>query len=69
MTKKREKPLHLDLSFDEALRRYVRTDPPEIAKRPKQKTKAYKAAADITKFRAAEANGFLRSVPSFYDFY
>ena len=28
--KKREKPFHLDMSFDEALRRYVQTDQREL---------------------------------------
>jgi hypothetical protein len=39
MTKKREKPLHLDMSFDEALKRVAQTDPREL---PKVKTKAAK---------------------------
>jgi hypothetical protein len=30
MTKKREKPFHLDMSFDEALRRVVQTDPHQL---------------------------------------
>lgn len=30
MMAKREKPFHLDMSFDEALRRYVETDPREL---------------------------------------
>jgi hypothetical protein len=37
MTKKREKPLHLDMSFDEALKRFVQTDPREFpAPKPKK---------------------------------
>jgi hypothetical protein len=31
MTAKREKPLHLDINFDEALRRYIGTDPRELS--------------------------------------
>lgn len=40
MTKKREKPLHLDMSFDEALRRVAQTDPRELPKsKPAKKRK------------------------------
>ena len=36
----REKPFHLDIDFDEALRRYIGTDPREIpAKKPKEPQK------------------------------
>jgi hypothetical protein len=46
MTKKKhEKPLHLDMSFDEALRRVAQADPRELKrpkkpKRPKSKRKS-----------------------------
>jgi hypothetical protein len=41
MTKKREKPFHLDMSFDEALRRTAQTNPVELAKKkPTKKRKA-----------------------------
>jgi hypothetical protein len=30
VTAKREKPFHLDMGFDEALRRFVGTDPREL---------------------------------------
>jgi hypothetical protein len=39
MTKKREKPLHLDMSFDEALKRVAQTDPRELPKAPAKKRK------------------------------
>jgi DNA primase len=39
MTKKREKPLHLDMSFDEALKRFAQTIPQQLPKKkPKRKT-------------------------------
>jgi len=37
MTAKREKPLRLDMNFDEALRRYIGTDPREISEPNKVK--------------------------------
>jgi len=43
MTKKREIPFHLDMSFDEALRRAAQTNPVELAK--KKSTKKRKKAA------------------------
>jgi hypothetical protein len=46
MTKKREKPLHLDMSFDEALRRVAQTDPRELP--PPKKKKRKKAKAEST---------------------
>jgi hypothetical protein len=39
MTKKRDKPLHLDMSFDEALRRAAQTDPRELPAKPQKKRK------------------------------
>jgi hypothetical protein len=40
MTKKREKPFHLDMSFDEALKRLAQTDPRGLpAPKPKKKAK------------------------------
>ena len=33
MTEKREKPLHLDLDPDEALARFLQTDPTELKRR------------------------------------
>jgi hypothetical protein len=38
MTKKREKPLHLDMSFDEALRRVAQTDPRQLPKPQKKRS-------------------------------
>jgi hypothetical protein len=32
MTKKRDKPLHIDMSFDEALKRFAQTEPRELSK-------------------------------------
>jgi hypothetical protein len=32
MTKKRDKPLYLDMSLDEALKRFAQTDPSELPK-------------------------------------
>jgi hypothetical protein len=43
MKTKREKPLHLEMSFDEALKRFVQTDPRELAK-PKKATKKKRAS-------------------------
>jgi hypothetical protein len=45
MTKKREKPFHLDMSFDEALKRYAQTDSREPTKANKKPTKATKKGA------------------------
>jgi hypothetical protein len=42
MTKKRQKPLHLDMSFDEALRRVAQTDPRELPKPKPKKGKKQK---------------------------
>ena len=39
MGKKHEKPLHLDMPFEEALGRFARTDPGEAAEPEKQKEK------------------------------
>lgn len=39
MTKKHEKPPHLDMSFDEALKRFAQTDPREL---PNDERKAKK---------------------------
>lgn len=36
MSKKREKPFHLDMSLDEALKRFVQTDPRELADKKKK---------------------------------
>lgn len=33
---KREKPFHLDMPFDEALRRYAQADPREVVEREKK---------------------------------
>jgi hypothetical protein len=38
---KHEKPFHLDMPFDEALRRYAQTDPRELAP-PQEKAKKQK---------------------------
>ena len=40
--KKYEKPLHLDMPFDEALQRYAHTDPRELKKQPAKKRKKRK---------------------------
>jgi len=37
--KKYEKPFHIDMPFDEALRRYARADPHEVAEREKKAKK------------------------------
>jgi hypothetical protein len=37
MTKKHDKPLHLDMSFDEALRRVAQTDPHELRTKESEK--------------------------------
>ena len=37
MATKREKPFHLDLSFDEALKRYIGTNPRELDEPTKSK--------------------------------
>lgn len=39
---KHEKPLHIDMSFDETLRRYVSTDPRELTE-PKKASKLTRA--------------------------
>jgi hypothetical protein len=50
MTKKRQKPPHLDMSFDEALKRFAKTDPREIpAPKPK---KAKRKRSSVTVERA-----------------
>jgi hypothetical protein len=41
---KREKPFHLDLPFDEALRRYAQADPSEVAEQEKKATKRRQTA-------------------------
>jgi hypothetical protein len=45
MTKKRDKPLHLDLSFDEALKRVAQTDPRELPREKKAKSKKRKRSS------------------------
>jgi hypothetical protein len=40
--RKTELPLHLDMPFDEALRRYVQTDPSEVEPPPGKKRKMAK---------------------------
>jgi hypothetical protein len=42
---KREKPFHLDMPFDEALRRYAQADPREVAEREKKAKKRRQRAA------------------------
>jgi hypothetical protein len=49
MTKKHDKPLHLDMSFDEALKRAVQTDPREL---PKPEVKASSKRKKATKKRS-----------------
>jgi hypothetical protein len=44
MTKKHDKPLHLDMSFDEALKRFAQTDPRQIPKEKKTKARKSKQA-------------------------
>jgi hypothetical protein len=47
MTKKREKPFHLDMSFDEALKRFAQTDPRELAtekNKPKKRRRSSKSS-------------------------
>lgn len=39
MARKYEKPLHLDMPFDEALRRFGKTDPKEIPENKKLRPK------------------------------
>ena len=39
MTRKTERPLYLNMPFDEALRRYVGVDPAEVDPAPGQKRK------------------------------
>jgi hypothetical protein len=56
MTKKRDKPLHLDMSFDEALRRVAQTDPREL---PKPQAKAAPKKKMIKKKKRSVA----RAVP------
>jgi len=45
MTKKHDKPLHLDMSFDEALKRFAQTDPRELSKNDQAKPKKRKRRA------------------------
>jgi hypothetical protein len=47
MTKKRDKPLHLDMSFDEALKRAAQTDPRELPKPKKAKKKRLASRGSI----------------------
>jgi hypothetical protein len=42
MTKKREKPLHLDMTFDEALKRVAQTDPRQLPPAKPKKAKRKK---------------------------
>jgi hypothetical protein len=51
---KREKPLHLDMPFAEALRRYAQADPKELESRTKAKTqkKPRKKAASTARARS-----------------
>jgi hypothetical protein len=59
MTKKRDKPLHIDMSFDEALKRFAQTDPREIAaKRKKPKTPR---KASSPKAAPRQSNGHSRA--------
>jgi hypothetical protein len=51
MIKKRQKPFHLDTSFDEALKRFAQTDPHEIAA-TKQPKKAKKKRARSSRARS-----------------
>jgi hypothetical protein len=46
---KHEKPLHLDMSFDEALRRYAQTDPRELPVAAKKKRKRVTAQRAVRK--------------------
>jgi hypothetical protein len=39
MTKKRDKPLHLDMSFDEALKRFAQTNSKELRQKKRAKKK------------------------------
>jgi hypothetical protein len=54
MTKRKyEKPLHLDMPFDEALRRFAQTDPREIPENKKLR-KAGRKKRPARKFTAAD---------------
>jgi len=53
MTKKREKPFHLDMGFDEALKRVAQTDPRELPQ-PKKKTRK-KATGTATASRRSSS--------------
>lgn len=46
---KHEKPLHLDMPFDEALRRYAQADPREVAEREKTTAKKRKRVSSSPK--------------------
>ena len=59
MTKKRDKPLHLDMSFDEALKRVAQTDPRELPK-PKVKTAAKRKKVTKKKRSVAQHSGEAR---------
>jgi hypothetical protein len=53
VTAKREKPFHLDMDFDEALRRFVGTDPRELdeptkPKRQRERSKRLRPAESKT---------------------
>jgi hypothetical protein len=47
---KREKPFHLDMPFDEALRRYVQADPEQLNK--KQTIRKPKRKARVRSFES-----------------
>jgi hypothetical protein len=50
MTKKKhEKPLHLDMSFDEALKRFAQTDPRELDPPKPKRSKRKKRASTRTR--------------------
>jgi hypothetical protein len=61
MTKTREKPLHLDMSFDEALKRFAQTDPRQIPAESNKKKK--RKTPRPTDAKRAEVQEGQRSTP------
>lgn len=53
--RKLEPPLHLDMGFDEALRRFVQTDPAEVGTPKDKPQKISKAAKRLAARPAASA--------------
>jgi len=53
---KREKPFHLDMPFDEALRRYTQADPREVSEREKKAKKQRQKRATKSATVSIETN-------------